>query len=91
MTGISIAGFMRQVVLLHQCGRTADEQRATNCVAFRIILAADLPERFFKNISDDNSLTDVNVPQRIEVDAAGVAQIFMRAGIKSLPGEIRCA
>ena len=79
---------MIEVVLRHERGGSAREQRSANRVRVRIVFIADLAQRFLEQIADDQSLTKMEISERINVDAAWVAQIFVNIPVTTA-GRIR--
>src|SRR5688572_15249260 len=77
---------MRNIVFACQRSRTTFQKGSADGVSLRLVFVTDLFQGFLEQIANDDSLTNMEISKRIEMNPFWLAQIFVRARIEAFPG-----
>ena len=83
---IGIAVLVGKFISANDLCRATGDQGSDDRMTVRIIVAHYLSQRPLENISDRNTLADVQIAERICVHAFWLPQVLPRAFSKLLPG-----
>ena len=89
MARVGIGIIVRQIEPTHQLGGATREQRADQRMAVGIVFLTHRLESRSKDVAHRDALAEMHVAERVEVDPAGVAEVFARALGEAFPRKER--
>ena len=86
---VGVAVFVEHAVTAHDLGRASGEQGSDDRVFVSIVVAHDRRQRSLQQVADGDALADVQVAERVNVQAFGMTQLLPGAPVETLPGPRR--
>ena len=81
MIGVTVE--VGKIVPANQFRRTAGKQRSDDRMLVRIVAGNDFGQRLRQQVTDRNTLADVQIAERVDVQAVRVSQIWVNKATKN--------